>query len=233
MLRDGVASHLDRDLRDARQRPAVRAGQRREIADHEDVRRARDREVRLDQHAAGAIERRRRAPRPSGDAATPAAHRTVSDAIVVDPDRARVPATRRSRSSWSAPRRRAAPDRAARPRAGLRERRSGSTARLRAAGSSREPGSKCRKSRASDCREISASAPAISTPVGPPPITTNVSSARPLRGSLSRSARSNASSTRRRISSASSSVFSPGATRRHSSWPKYACVAPVATIRKS
>ena len=33
-----------------------------------------------------------------------------------------------------------------------------------------EPGSKWRKSRASDCREISASAPASSTPVGPPPI---------------------------------------------------------------
>ena len=40
-----------------------------------------------------------------------------------------------------------------------------------------EPGSKWRKSRASDCREISASAPASSTPVGPPPTTTNVSSA--------------------------------------------------------
>ena len=40
-----------------------------------------------------------------------------------------------------------------------------------------ELGSKCRKSRASDCREISASAPASSTPVGPPPTTTNVSSA--------------------------------------------------------
>ena len=33
-----------------------------------------------------------------------------------------------------------------------------------------ELGSKWRKSRASDWREISASAPAISTPVGPPPI---------------------------------------------------------------
>ena len=39
-----------------------------------------------------------------------------------------------------------------------------------------EPGSKWRKSRASDCRAISASAPASSTPVGPPPTTTNVSS---------------------------------------------------------
>ena len=81
-----------------------------------------------------------------------------------------------------------------------------------------ELGSKCRKSLASDCREISASAPAISTPVGPPPIMTNVSSRSRRTGSVSRSARSNASSTRRRMSSASSSVFRPGraprATRR-------------------
>ena len=36
-------------------------------------------------------------------------------------------------------------------------------------------GSMRRKSRASVCRAISANAPAISTPVGPPPTTTNVS----------------------------------------------------------
>ena len=54
----------------------------------------------------------------------------------------------------------------------------------------------------------------------------------PLRGrSVSRSAASNASSTCRRISSASSSVFRPGARAAHSGWPKYACAAPVATIR--
>ena len=75
-----------------------------------------------------------------------------------------------------------------------------------------DPGSKCRKSRASECREISASAPAISTPVGPPPMTTNVSCASCRAGSVSRSARSNASSIARRISSASSSVLSPGAS---------------------
>ena len=50
-------------------------------------------------------------------------------------------------------------------------------------------------------------------------------------GSASRSARSKASSTRRRIASASSSVLSPGARAAQSSWPKYECVAPVATIK--
>ncbi len=57
MLRDGMTSHLDRDLRDAGQRAAVVAGQRREVADHEHVRGAGDPEVGLDLHAAGAIER--------------------------------------------------------------------------------------------------------------------------------------------------------------------------------
>ena len=52
-----------------------------------------------------------------------------------------------------------------------------------------------------------------------------------VRGSVSRSAASNASSTRRLISSASSSVLRPGARSAHSGWPKYACAAPVATIR--
>ena len=59
---------------------------------------------------------------------------------------------------------------------------------------------------------ISASAPASSTPVGPPPTTTNVSQRLHAVGSASRSAASKARSTRRRISVASSIVFSPGAT---------------------
>ena len=58
---------------------------------------------------------------PSGDAATPAAHRTVCRCDRRRSRPRRVPATRRSRSSWSARRRRAAADRCARPRAGLRE----------------------------------------------------------------------------------------------------------------
>ena len=64
---------------------------------------------------------------------------------------------------------------ASRSRSGRRSGPAGpaSISRIRA-----ELGSKCRKSRASDWREISASAPAISTPVGPPPMTTKVSSAR-------------------------------------------------------
>ena len=59
-----------------------------------------------------------------------------------------------------------------------------------------------RKSDLSACRDSSAMAPASSTPVGPPPTTTNVSSAPCSAGSLSCSARSNAMSTRYRISSA-------------------------------
>ena len=51
-------------------------------------------------------------------------------------------------------------------------------------------------------------------------MTTKVSQAARFAGSVSRSARSKASSTRRRISSASSSVFSPGAYGAQSSWPK-------------
>ncbi len=67
---------------------------------------------------------------------------------------------------------------------------------------------------------ISASVPAISTPVGPPPITTKVIQASRLAGSASFSAASKASRMRRRISNASSSVFRPGACGSHSAWPK-------------
>jgi hypothetical protein len=90
-----------------------------------------------------------------------------------------------------------------------------------------------RKSRTIVCRAISDSAPASSAPVGPAPMIANVRNAACFSGSVSRSAASNASSTRRRISSASSIVFSPGAFFSHSSWPKYECVAPVAITRKS
>ena len=66
-----------------------------------------------------------------------------------------------------------------------------------------------RNSSRSVWRAISASVPASSTPVGPPPTSTNVSSSRCRAASFSRSARSKASRIRRRISSASSSVFNP------------------------
>ena len=59
--------------------------------------------------------------------------------------------------------------------------------------------------------------PAISTPVGPAPMMTKVSSASRFCGSVSRSARSNATRMRRRKVVASSSVFSPGANGSHSS----------------
>jgi len=80
-------------------------------------------------------------------------------------------------------------------------------------------------------RAISATAPASSTPVGPPPTITKVSHAARRSGSISRSAASKASRMRRRMSRASSIVLSPGANRAQSSWPKYECAAPVATIR--
>ena len=60
MLRDGVASHLHRHLRDAGQRPAVRPGERREVADDEDVRGGRE--------SSGRAELSTRPARSSGDA---------------------------------------------------------------------------------------------------------------------------------------------------------------------
>jgi len=77
-----------------------------------------------------------------------------------------------------------------------------------------------RKSRPSDWRAISAIAPDISTPVGPAPTTTKVSSARRAASSRSCSAASKARRKRRRISVASSTVFSPGAIGSHSGCPK-------------
>ena len=90
-----------------------------------------------------------------------------------------------------------------------------------------------RKSLRSVSLAISPSAPASSTPVGPPPTTTNVIHSCRTSGSASRSAASNAIRIRRRISNASSMVLRPGANGAHSSWPKYAWRAPVATISVS
>ena len=80
--------------------------------------------------------------------------------------------------------------------------------------------SKRRNSPASVWRAISASVPASSTPVAPAPITAKVSHARRGSSPVSRSACSNASSTRRRIAKASSSVFNPGACAAQASLPK-------------
>ncbi len=81
-------------------------------------------------------------------------------------------------------------------------------------------GSLRRNSRGKVWRAISASVPASSTPVGPPPMTTKFSHSARAAGSLSRSANSNASSMWRRMKKASSSVFSPGACAAQSSCPK-------------
>ena len=69
-------------------------------------------------------------------------------------------------------------------------------------------------------RAISAIAPAISTPVAPPPTSTNVSRRLRSAGSVVRSARSYATSIRALTLNASSSVFSDGACGAQSSWPK-------------
>jgi hypothetical protein len=82
------------------------------------------------------------------------------------------------------------------------------------------PGSMLRKSLARVKRLISPRAPASSTPVGPPPMTTKVRSLRWRAGSVSFSASSKAVSMRRRISVASSRDLRPGAKGSHSSWPK-------------
>ena len=76
-------------------------------------------------------------------------------------------------------------------------------------------GSMERKSFLSVSREISATAPASSTPVGPPPIMTKVRSNFLRCSSFSSSAFSKAVKIRARISRASSSVLSPGAMVRH------------------
>jgi len=72
-------------------------------------------------------------------------------------------------------------------------------------------GRKLRKSSRSVMRASSITAPASSTPVGPPPMIAKVRSSRRRVGSPSSSAFSNATSNRRRIAVASSSVLSPGA----------------------
>ena len=77
-----------------------------------------------------------------------------------------------------------------------------------------------RKSRLSVSFEISPRAPASSTPVGPPPTTTNVIHSWRRSGSCSRSAASKAMRMRRRISVASSIDFRPGAWAAQSSLPK-------------
>ena len=150
------------------------------VADDEDGRRARERsEIRLDQHAAGAVERhaerarerRGRPPRPPTarcarrGARRRAGPRRASTCVTGAPAGPRTP----SASSWQR-----SPSRTARLGKGREHARPASTRTTRAS-----VGSMWRKSRASVWRAISASAPASSTPVGPPPMTTKVSQ-RPL-----------------------------------------------------
>ena len=158
----------------------------------------------------------------SGEAATPAAHTIVpassrsvpsitpcaSMCVTATPSRISMP-SRRQRFD-------------ARPVADSREMspagRLASTSTMRARDVSID-----RNSSRSVWRAISASVPASSTPVGPPPTSTNVSSSPlprgiGLRARLARTRAGGAGES----SIASSSVFSPGANGSHSAWPKYA-----------
>src|SRR5919204_346906 len=78
-----------------------------------------------------------------------------------------------------------------------------------------------RKSRRSVSRASSAIWPAISTPVGPAPTTTNVSHASRASALGSASAASKAARRRLRTASALSSDLTSAAYVRHSPWPKY------------
>ncbi len=118
--------------------------------------------------------------------------------------------SRRRPSRTSTPSARAPPGPSARA---PRERPGGCAARPRRGRCGRRAGRSTGSRTPSTCREISAIAPASSTPVGPPPTRTKVSSARRRPGSVSRSAFSKARRMRRRISSASSSVFEPRRVR--------------------
>ena len=71
--------------------------------------------------------------------------------------------------------------------------------------------------------------PASSTPVGPPPAMAKVSQPSRSGPGASVSAISKAANSRRRMLSASSRVFIPGAHFANSSWPKYDCRMPAAT----
>ena len=157
--------------------------------------------------------------RPRLDAWTPAAQKTLlasmrsppaltpaaSIPVTAEEVRTSTPSVRRSSSAW-------------------RERSSAKAGSTRGPASSSTTralrGSMRRKSRTRTVRLMSAMAPASSTPVGPPPTTTKVSSARCAPGSGEFSAASNAERMRRRISVACSSVFSPGARSSHSGCPK-------------
>ena len=216
--------------------------QHRRIADREDLRVARDRQVRPDDDPAVAVGRGVRRLRDRLD------ERRDEDAG--RPQRRSGPGSlgRRRRPSRPSPSGsssvddpRPGPDgrrRAARAGAGPTpsdpaDRSAGSGPSPRRGGSGRR---RCRSSGSRDgaCRGRSRRGrrPAR-RPVGPPPTRTNVSHSRAVAGSCSRSAASKAIRIRRRISSASSSDLRPGASVAQSSWPKYEKRAPVATIRLS
>ena len=196
-------------------RPSL-VGEERDVADDEHVRVPGDRQIAPDRHAPRAVERARRDTRASGVARTPAAQSTVArrDALLRRPaphprvDRGHERAGAHldaERPRASAPRARGELGREGRQdaRPGLDEH-DARVAGIDAA----------EVARAGVAARSRAIAPASSTPVGPPPTITKVSSARRASGVAARARRaSNASRMRRRISSASSMRLEPGRDR--------------------
>jgi hypothetical protein len=172
----------------------------------------------------------------SGEAVTPAAQMMVRVAMRSVLSSARRTVTLcASTSTTDSPSRPVTP-RLSSERSALAERLSGklvstrssaSTSRMRAV-----RGSMLRKSPRTS-RAISAIWPAISTPVGPAPTTTKVSSSAWSAGSGSSSAASKAARMWRRMVSAPSSDLSSAACSCHSSWPKYEYCEPPETISVS
>ena len=170
-----IRAHLLGRGRDAGHGLAV-LRDRREIADDENIRMVRQRKIRLHGHPARAIAMLAELPpeRRRSDACGPQ-HGARRDAF----DRR---ARRRRRRSRSPLRRDALRRRAVRADAARSpDSTSGIDGRTRGPASMRwmcaSRGSMRRNSFASVCRAISASVPASSTPVGPPPITTRLSQA--------------------------------------------------------
>ena len=183
------------------------------ISNHEDLGMSGNREIGLDEHAAGPIEGRsqRGHERRGGDAGRP------HDRSGIEPLGAKHHTVRVDvRDGHAFPDLDAEP-RQRRPRGGLEllRERGQNPARLHEDNPCvrRVNGPEFVAQRLARSRP----APASSTPVGPPPTRTKVSSSRRRAGSVSRSARSNAIKMRRLIVMASSSVLSPGAYCSHSS----------------
>ena len=175
--------------------------------------------------------------RPNELASTPAAHKIVSAAMrLVDPSGVMTVRPVPSRSVTRVRKRTSTPFERSRSWVSV-DSAGWNDGRTRSAASSRMTrlveGAMLRNSPRRVRLASSAICPAISTPVGPAPTTTNVSALATCAAVPASSARSKAVKIRPRSSRASSTVFMPGANSAKWSLPKYDCPAPAATTRLS